>query len=460
MKNKKKGFTLVELLVVIAILAILAAVSVVGYLAFTEKAKLSNDQTTIKMINDNLMAASIEEKPKTAGEAIVLLNTLGFTKDKLVSYSNGYHYAYDLDNNIFVLYDDNDKIVYPDSRETTNSIWALYRNQDTDSIAGVSNYVAVEAIDNQVVFNKVFISSNTYNLDLNNFYIDVAGSNNITVSNGSVEENSGFNVGDGVVEQVILESGKNVDLVSVGENNYEINGYVFDMNNVSAKNVLYNIKDSYDGATITIRNCKFVGQYEANQDAPFNLHLSEINPNTKIVVENCTFTNFTKWSLAIHPEINCEIKNNTFINTGRGINVQDNNSNESPIKQVLIEGNTFVLRSDSENKNRALQIADFSNDKVKSSGIDNVILFNNNTIESAYAVVNIHESLIHSKVDGGNTYTVKDWDDDVYTKLASFDNNLVSNDIITVAPDVAKFESTNEQNLVNKFVNYYKGIFN
>ena len=126
----------------------------------------------------------------------------------------------------------------------------------------------------------------------------------------------------------------------------------------------------------------------------------------------------------------------------------------------MIEGNTFVLRSDSENKNRALQIADFSNDKVKSSGIDNVILFNNNTIESAYAVVNIHESLIHSKVDDGNTYTVKNWDDDVYTKLASFDNNLVSNDIITIAPDVAKFESTNEQNLVNKFVNYYKGIFN
>ena len=38
MKNTKKGFTLVELLVVIAILAILASVAVVGYTAFVDKA--------------------------------------------------------------------------------------------------------------------------------------------------------------------------------------------------------------------------------------------------------------------------------------------------------------------------------------------------------------------------------------------------------------------------------------
>ena len=42
MKNTKKGFTLVELLVVIAILAILATVAVVGYTSFTRKAELKD----------------------------------------------------------------------------------------------------------------------------------------------------------------------------------------------------------------------------------------------------------------------------------------------------------------------------------------------------------------------------------------------------------------------------------
>ena len=57
--NKKKGFTLVELLVVIAILAILASVSVVGYLSFTNKAKQSKCETealqVIEVINGTLM---------------------------------------------------------------------------------------------------------------------------------------------------------------------------------------------------------------------------------------------------------------------------------------------------------------------------------------------------------------------------------------------------------------------
>ena len=52
MKTKKKGFTLVELLVVIAILAILATVSVVGYLSFTEKAKISNAETEMAQIRE------------------------------------------------------------------------------------------------------------------------------------------------------------------------------------------------------------------------------------------------------------------------------------------------------------------------------------------------------------------------------------------------------------------------
>ena len=53
---KKKGFTLVELLVVIAIIAILATVSVVGYTAFLDKANQSNAMTE---------AAQVEEAIKT-----------------------------------------------------------------------------------------------------------------------------------------------------------------------------------------------------------------------------------------------------------------------------------------------------------------------------------------------------------------------------------------------------------
>ena len=48
--NTRKGFTLVELLVVIAILAILATVSVVGYTSFITRAEVSNAQTEAHQI--------------------------------------------------------------------------------------------------------------------------------------------------------------------------------------------------------------------------------------------------------------------------------------------------------------------------------------------------------------------------------------------------------------------------
>ena len=55
--KKRKGFTLVELLVVIAILAILASVSVVGYVSFTNKAKESNALQEMTQVKTTLLAA-------------------------------------------------------------------------------------------------------------------------------------------------------------------------------------------------------------------------------------------------------------------------------------------------------------------------------------------------------------------------------------------------------------------
>ncbi|MBR2967017.1 MAG: prepilin-type N-terminal cleavage/methylation domain-containing protein [Clostridia bacterium] len=59
MRSTKKGFTLVELLVVIAILAILATVSVVGYTAFIEKAHQSVAMQEMTQIRNALVAEDI-----------------------------------------------------------------------------------------------------------------------------------------------------------------------------------------------------------------------------------------------------------------------------------------------------------------------------------------------------------------------------------------------------------------
>lgn len=62
MKNTKKGFTLVELLVVIAILAILATVSVVGYTSFIQKANDSNAATELHQVVTYLESELLVDK--------------------------------------------------------------------------------------------------------------------------------------------------------------------------------------------------------------------------------------------------------------------------------------------------------------------------------------------------------------------------------------------------------------
>ena len=66
MKQTKKGFTLVELLVVIAILAILATVSVVGYTAFIQKAHESNDIQFLQSLNTLIIACDDINTPHDA----------------------------------------------------------------------------------------------------------------------------------------------------------------------------------------------------------------------------------------------------------------------------------------------------------------------------------------------------------------------------------------------------------
>ena len=109
--NKMKGFTLVELLVVIAILAILATVSVVGYTSYIESTTITVDNDLANQLNHLLEAYKVnfredidESNIKEVTSAILSEGGL----DSLVpkSLNSGYHFYYDLQEGKYVLLDD------------------------------------------------------------------------------------------------------------------------------------------------------------------------------------------------------------------------------------------------------------------------------------------------------------------------------------------------------------------
>ena len=96
MKQTKKGFTLVELLVVIAILAILATVSVVGYTAFIQKAHQSNDRTLVAQLNKLIMRVD-GEKYGNFHEVVEILQENGIDVTKLNATAKDYEILWDMD---------------------------------------------------------------------------------------------------------------------------------------------------------------------------------------------------------------------------------------------------------------------------------------------------------------------------------------------------------------------------
>ena len=63
MKNKHRGFTIVELVIVVAVIAILAAVLIPTFSAIIKRANISADTQAVRNMNTILASESAESVP-------------------------------------------------------------------------------------------------------------------------------------------------------------------------------------------------------------------------------------------------------------------------------------------------------------------------------------------------------------------------------------------------------------
>ena len=221
MQKKKNGFTLVELLVVIAILAILAAVSVVGYLSFTEKAKESNDNTLVTQLNTVLQADEASDgKPKTMSDALAVLKENGFLVENLTPTSAKNEFLYNLKENRF-------EIKTQDEVKNLNNGDYWYIVEDEASLNDMKDNCSIYLIDGLSLTNTEILDIK-YGFDsLNNSVTKLTIKNEDVASNIVLNTNAA-NIEINATDDNVSHYGtaENVTVTAVANNSYHEYGIV------------------------------------------------------------------------------------------------------------------------------------------------------------------------------------------------------------------------------------------
>ena len=139
MKRNKKGFTIVELVIVIAVIAILAAVLIPTFSSLINKAKESSDTALVKNLNIIMAADEAENgKSETMSEALAAAESAGYTIEKITPTSSG-DILWDEQNNRFVL-KKADGTYYAENGNVTEGVNLWKITDDLEEVKENSNH--------------------------------------------------------------------------------------------------------------------------------------------------------------------------------------------------------------------------------------------------------------------------------------------------------------------------------
>lgn len=153
MNKRKKGFTIVELVIVIAVIAILAAVLIPTFSNLINQSKVSADVQAVRQMNVALASdEAMNGRCETVEEALDVLMNAGYKANEYNALASGYKFYWDSSTNRVVLWG-NGKIEYP---EDAAQKYADYKDEFTMNFKSlnIDDYVVIDKIDGQEIATK------------------------------------------------------------------------------------------------------------------------------------------------------------------------------------------------------------------------------------------------------------------------------------------------------------------
>lgn len=137
-QNKKRGFTIVELVIVIAVIAILSAVLIPTFAGIVKKSRQSADETAVRNMN-TILAADGAVEPTTLEDLYSVLAENGIDAEDYKPLQNDTFFFWDSEQNVVVYTDANYNVTYPaDQVENVNhAAWISLSGEIREDYKGV-----------------------------------------------------------------------------------------------------------------------------------------------------------------------------------------------------------------------------------------------------------------------------------------------------------------------------------
>lgn len=168
--NYRKGFTLVELIIVIAVIAILSAVLIPTFTSLVQKANLSSDEVAVRNMNEILATEFVTEKPESLRDVVDALERNGYNSS-LDPLTKGYAFVWDKKQNKVLLVLDSQVDQYDeDLKNGDKYINQIIKNDDDLSKNLTQGYDV--SLENNIDVKSMIKVSGDVTIDMNGKTLD------------------------------------------------------------------------------------------------------------------------------------------------------------------------------------------------------------------------------------------------------------------------------------------------
>ena len=361
MKNlKKKGFTIVELVIVIAVIAVLAAVLIPTFVNLTRKANISADTVLAKNLNTALAVYDAENDIEDFDDVLEAIKEHGYLIANLNAKADGCYFVWESETNQILLVDSTEryKVLYSakDINETPDNSWyfAISNKEKAEEVAlALQNVNVKKTAANINDFQELLSTGGTQTI-----YIDesVVVSSNNTIKINDDDANITLKLGksslasDGPINKIPVE-------VIKGKLTIE-GGFIGGSGKFTNENGTFSTAVGFEGTAknLTLIGVTVIGKGNAvcganNTDGPIHVEIKD----SKLSSDNVGFQMSDGTATLSNTEINCP--NPIFATYGTKITIKSGtytsttdclfemHDNTDGLTEVIVEDGDFKFET-------------------------------------------------------------------------------------------------------------------